>query len=334
PLAVVRLSQTNHRIHKVVTEYLPHRYSASRVLSRFLTTSEYDSLRPMQCQSGLLVVGSAALNVFDPTTQIARGLDLMVHTNFKEEVEDWLKSIGYNTLPSDPMDTDRPFPPREDDESPLREIRHFMRGDSLERSKHIYLFLTRNTPIEVVLTSDLKTRLRLTPPSIACNMHFLTANNAISLYPYSTFGEREALKISNDPGLRSSDFIRKYEHRGWTVTFASTATQRNNPKSDFFVPGQRHIGDEKSWITRCNTGEPLSELHPLHFTTSWELQYDPVYFETVTDFHLIEERPFKFTYVMAEDPNIDRVVNDVLRSENSLEDRDQLLKQALETHFG
>ncbi|TFK59344.1 hypothetical protein BDN72DRAFT_905941 [Pluteus cervinus] len=314
PLAVVRLSQTSHRIHKIVTEYLPHRYSAFRVLGRFLTSAEYDSLRSMQCRLGLLIVGSAALNVFDPTTQMARGLDLMVHMDFKEEVEGWLKSIGYDILKPQVQVSPRIYA-----YSPLCEILHFIRENGPEGYKReVYLFVTRNTPMEVILTFDL-----------TCNMHFLTGNDAVSLYPFSTFVEHKALRIYTDPGIASFYFTTMYELRGWTVIRSLTRTQRDNSKSDFFVPGQRYIGDKKSWIVPCTIGEPLPELHPLRFTNSWQLRFDHADGLTETSFELIRKDPFKFTYVMADDLNIQRVVDRVLPSGS-----DQLLKQALEKHFG
>jgi hypothetical protein len=101
-------------------------------------------------------------------------------------------------------------------------------------------------------------------------MNVLSYNKAYSLYPRTTFDERETLLTPRNPEHRDIRFhaIQKYRDRGWRVM--QQPSLRNEP---FYAFGSRWIGDRHSWVIDL---PPVPTVAPPPTPRSRPLADDPV----------------------------------------------------------
>ncbi|TFK58807.1 hypothetical protein BDN72DRAFT_781569, partial [Pluteus cervinus] len=249
-------------------------YPAASVMARFFSKSELRYLRALQSRRGWLIVGSAALNVLDFTTTPACELDLLVQKGDKTAIVSWLMCIGYDEGP-------RIWPPVlpatvvAPEVGPIYELIRLERPTATGKMQIIHLYLSHRNPIEAVLSfnlseydnHDLSTK-------ISCTMNFLTANDAVSLYPHSTFIQREGLCIENYRSRSTPRLLTSYLCRGWTIVHRPSFTDRTEPRSDYFSSKTwRFVGDNKCWVVPCYQGGRMEEVPIVDKQNGWQLRY-------------------------------------------------------------
>lgn len=119
-------------------------------------------------------------------------------------------------------------------------------------------------------------------------MNLISFENIYSLYPYTTFVERETLKIAYE-GDSQTRALRRYEKRGWkTLRLPPFQDQVGRRKWSPLCEGLRSIGDKYTLTIPLDTtgvdatspyfAEPLHDGVAAH---SWRLKY--VYVHKVCD---------------------------------------------------
>lgn len=71
-----------------------------RILERFFSVEEYLEMRELQKTYGLIISGSAALQLFEHKAFMDSDLDLYTSCSSGPNVIDWLEEIGYMFMPS------------------------------------------------------------------------------------------------------------------------------------------------------------------------------------------------------------------------------------------
>ena len=70
-------------------------FSIDKLLSPYFTPTEVTQFRELQSQTGTLISGSTALQLFDRVTYSESDLDLYVEHRFSRALAEWLLEIGY-----------------------------------------------------------------------------------------------------------------------------------------------------------------------------------------------------------------------------------------------
>ncbi|TFK66981.1 hypothetical protein BDN72DRAFT_741595, partial [Pluteus cervinus] len=182
PGDLLRLSRTSREHSCLIKEFVSTKYSVDTHLSRFFPGTLYPSFRSLQARTGLVIFGAVALDFFTRTIDTNAVLDLMVENYFSVDAAIWLKTRGFLLL--DDKDEDDgishfdDIPPgasdsygsNSDSQDLTPEIEKYSNG-----AFTIHLWIARHTTLEKVLGSNL-----------TCTMNFITANEAVCLYPQST----------------------------------------------------------------------------------------------------------------------------------------------------
>ena len=74
-------------------------FSIDKLLSPYFTPTEVTQFRELQSQTGTLISGSTALQLFDRVTYSESDLDLYVEHRFSRALAEWLLEIGYTYAP-------------------------------------------------------------------------------------------------------------------------------------------------------------------------------------------------------------------------------------------
>ncbi|PPQ66494.1 hypothetical protein CVT26_011182 [Gymnopilus dilepis] len=99
-------------------------------------------------------------------------------------------------------------------------------------------------------------------------MNFITADEAISVFPLSTLVHRLSYisRIREESDARSDGWMKKYEERGFVFVGPG-----NQHEARFFVKGHRHASDQHSWRIRfLHTGE-RSQYGPMIVAVGFEI---------------------------------------------------------------
>lgn len=266
-------------------------------LSPYFSAEQVRQLRGLQGLCGAVISGSSALQFFDRSVYPESDLDIYVPVGHVRFFCHWLLSCGYSHYPnsSQPRLWPRehrivlwaPFTtPPAYTMPPVDSVFDFRKDGLL-----IQVVSTRDTPIEAILNFHSSTCLSDFPEwlllakayLLACVMNLITYDGAYSLYPRSTFEDRESLIMSRNP-LRSSqsrdDARLKYMRRGWKMVYGSRELLESQDKTSLGFSGiTRHIGDSYTWTIPFDSAQidlPEFTLHKgkvisLVTANSWRL---------------------------------------------------------------
>ncbi|TFK73107.1 hypothetical protein BDN72DRAFT_956727 [Pluteus cervinus] len=261
---LLRLSRTNRHNHSFVIDYMRENYSVVKHLSRFFPGPMYDDFRELQARIGLVIFGSTALNFFTRTVDRSTALDVMIPLVFWGQFASWLQQNNYLMIEAVHR---RPLIMDEDDDLDLEdrvgppEIGMYANGEST-----INVWFAYHNTLERVIGANL-----------TCTMNFITANEAISLFPHSTFHLYQALRLRNNNNNTTNSFINTYVRRGWTVLDDIPLGDRATPASDFYTDheatGVRYVGDRKCWCIPCVPNDHVQETSTYRFMNSWCLDF-------------------------------------------------------------
>ncbi|TFK59252.1 hypothetical protein BDN72DRAFT_865310 [Pluteus cervinus] len=283
PGDLMRFSRTSSTHYAIVQIYKKTHYSVAKHLERFFPGNMYQQFRELQARTGALLFGSVAFDFFTRTINDESALDVMVTLLPYGEVAEWLQVRGYvfqnegqnsdddsdedELEYSDDVASDEEDDEEDDERSLPPEIGIFSNGNL-----SIHVWIARHTTLERVIGSNLNTE-----PKLACTMNCITANDAISLYPHSSFHERQALRLRNNDTVASDDFVEKYRQRGWTIVDDVDVVDRNTVESDFYTDddatGIRYFGDSKCWTIPCVKDDSLTQVALYHHINSWTLEF-------------------------------------------------------------
>ncbi|TFK58128.1 hypothetical protein BDN72DRAFT_907051 [Pluteus cervinus] len=232
----------------------------------------YDDFRSLQARTGAVIFGATALNVFTRTFNDKCVLDVMVTLLHYGELAVWLQ-LGHFVYVENAADDQE----EDDDDSEINsfhdddseyeepprppEIARFWNG-----AHTIHVWIARQATLEKVIGSNL-----------TCTMNFITANDAISLYPHSSFNLGQVLRIRDTNSEASNGFVDKYRRLGWLIVDDVPGNERAIPGDDFYADqdetGVRFVGDKKCWIIPCVPNNRLAERSLYRFINSWSLQF-------------------------------------------------------------
>ncbi|KAK7023594.1 hypothetical protein VNI00_016633 [Paramarasmius palmivorus] len=131
---------------------------------------------------------------------------------------------------------------------------------------------TDGTTVEIIRTVneaiDAVLALRTT-----LDMNFATHNEIISLYPRSSFVEKNAYYVNDPPDTPDASMI-QFSTQGWTFATMVSAVTALDPRNELSFK-TRHVGDRHCWIVRFDEylAAPANFISIL-FISSWHI-YSP-----------------------------------------------------------
>ncbi|KAK7021063.1 hypothetical protein VNI00_017552 [Paramarasmius palmivorus] len=267
-------------------------FSEKQLYKQFFTSDKIDCFRAVQYKTRALTTGDAVnfhlarlplqhtlLKMLVPTDGLLEMGTFLLSAEFR-----FVRASYYigNTFTADTSSsfaesfkndcTSRVVPLEEGNEDrPTGGIYTFQNSNGVS----VELTRTLNEPIDAILA------LRST-----LDMNFATHNEIISLYPRSSFVEKDAFYV-NEPEAFSVTTAEQYTAQGWTFTAMISAVTALDPDHELSFK-TRYVGDRHCWIVRFE--EPIQSDTParsskttifndLLFVTSWHT-YCPTPYST------------------------------------------------------
>jgi len=98
PMELHRYSQTSKTAYQAVI-YNWCAFKLEYILGAYFTSAQTLEFHRLQCETGMFISGSAALQFFDHTVYPGSNLDLYVKMWFHVPIAHWLEKIGYDYVP-------------------------------------------------------------------------------------------------------------------------------------------------------------------------------------------------------------------------------------------
>ncbi|KJA24232.1 hypothetical protein HYPSUDRAFT_86192 [Hypholoma sublateritium FD-334 SS-4] len=325
PADMLKYSWTCKTAHSTVQSYMRRAFSVDKLLSRYFKPLDIDQFRQLQCQTGTLISGSTALQLFDRAVYPESDLDLYVEYRFTRTIAAWLLHIGYTYAPrpeSENIQTIevnafRDYPPNRLNipENPSDDIFFRTFGDAFENyegSSAVFNFEKRSPYRKIQLITSMQPPLRtILSFHFTCVMNIITHDTAYSFFPWTTFEERCALMCKARNTKRDNAY-RKYTRRGWSFVtlndlllqkkddpFSSFAFAAQSASSMFHKPcitysSMRYVGDRWCWRIPISTGiEPRKGYIE---SNSWTMNFGNYSYPSL-HCKLLVSRKLKFCYL-------------------------------------
>ncbi|KAF8329031.1 hypothetical protein F5887DRAFT_895306 [Amanita rubescens] len=232
---ILVLERTSQRLRDLKDEYCQSVFKLTRVLMPFLS-SENDVQEFVKTMKGTdaLISGSTALQFFDRTYYQYADLDLYFEAKHLEVWKTQMIAFGYTLVPkigNNALDV----------VENIYEYPSFQQIEALETFKHrstakvVQLMATKASPIRAILDFH-----------STCVMNVITHARAYSLYPVSTFIQRETIVCGpiNKKALKALD---KYKKRGWLAVH-TILTENFQCAADELKMRTRWLGDSRCWM--------------------------------------------------------------------------------------
>ncbi|TFK64429.1 hypothetical protein BDN72DRAFT_901581 [Pluteus cervinus] len=302
-------------------------------LHRFFPGSLYDDFRLVQARTGAVIFGSVALDVFTRTYNDSSTLDITVTFLAYGELANWLEDHSYMyQKPRPGVDADDSNVVDAEDDDVCSDTDSSSNGTEayhppdvakyVNGIRIIHVWVARNTTLENVIGSNL-----------TCTMNFITANDAISLYPHSTFHLGQALRLRHIYGDPTDIFIDKYRGLGWSVIDEVPAADRARKHDDFYAvqdrSGVRFVGDSKCWILPCVPSSRLLEFTLFRHINSWNIEFTPR--GACSRFTVVKSEDLRERYLVSQDRELGHFIRKAI-----YDTRDQIHDRAvlyIQEHF-
>ncbi|PPQ74738.1 hypothetical protein CVT26_005070 [Gymnopilus dilepis] len=245
-VTLIALSKTSKALRRLFICYAQARWDpAKRYRSWFSDVLEF---RRVLKRSGAVVSGSFALQYFDRTFYAESDMDLFVRIGGVGPLCDFVRSQGYGSVGYN-LDYDECAAEGgahiikaalniTSYEDPLLGVYTFKKFVAWPSGRvdmlQIQVVVVDTEPVEHILFDFHSTAV----------MNFLTADNAIAVFPFSTFVQRVSYisKIRVESSQRTEKWISKYEERGFKMVGAHNPEEAKGVASVF-----RYPGDSMSW---------------------------------------------------------------------------------------
>ncbi|TFK60845.1 hypothetical protein BDN72DRAFT_904625 [Pluteus cervinus] len=321
---LLRFSRTNKYYNHYLNTYMKAHWSIRKHLEPIFPGLLYDEFRALQAKSGLVIFGSSVLNFFARTIDPDALTDMMVTLPASGEVINWFESRGYRRVVDKRAEEDEGGDEDSDSfESDSDDERRGRTPDIVRYSdgtKTVHIWIAHHCTLDYVVGSNL-----------TATMNFITANDAVSLYPHSTLDTKVAVRIRNHDNALSDAFVLKYRSLGWNVLDYIMGCDRATPRSDFYadydITGIRFVGDGKCWTLPCVPDSPIPEMGLTHFMNSWCLEFTPE--GTYTRFHVLQSPELRDRYLVAQNTDLQQYIRRVINDR-----RDSLVQYKLHSFFG
>ncbi|KAI0076966.1 hypothetical protein K474DRAFT_1754359 [Panus rudis PR-1116 ss-1] len=304
PSTLIRFRATCYRAYLIVNNYIQRKHRIDRLLGRFF--DDPLGFRNMQARTATLISGSIALQFFNKKYYEDSDMDLYVPMRYREEVGDYLTSVGYCYTPRWNQQKHSTFHDAVWDRSVVNATGNYiMRGvagvfDFIKKGADgkelkVQLIVAAHCPLEIVLYFH-----------STCVMNVISHEAAYCLYPEATLEYRWSLLCATN-GPRQDHALDKYELRGWFIVceiYSSKAKKLFQAPTDSLgnkPPRTRWIGDGFCWtIPLDTTGIPRKFLEPSPRSSG--LTRDPV---TANSWSIIidndsQHASMKFTRVLTD----------------------------------
>ncbi|PPQ97600.1 LOW QUALITY PROTEIN: hypothetical protein CVT26_002399 [Gymnopilus dilepis] len=262
-LSLVSLSRTSKTLHAIYRWFAEKAWDPNWRYRQYF--AHVHAFRRLLRRCDALVSGSFALQYFERKRYINSDMDIYLRTGGVIEMCDWLKKEGYRCTDrgaaygqaSRTQHVIRAVTSRGPEHGPLLGVYSFQRmvatiEGHVEVMK-IQLIVVDTSPIEHILfefhSSERPWRgIRTLADSIvlvltAAVMNFLSADEAISIFPMTTFEDRTSfVSHLRSTAERHCAWKRKYRKRGFDIV----ADQKSRSVSRL-VLGCRTVGDRHCW---------------------------------------------------------------------------------------
>ncbi|KAF8333315.1 hypothetical protein F5887DRAFT_922077 [Amanita rubescens] len=244
---IFRLSKTCHHLHDLTESYWSSQISLSRILEPYIgNENEIELFRGMMRKTGAVISGSTALQAFARVQYDDSDLDLYVDRSRTGPVRTFLTILGYARLElsrgtNDSLEEGDGYPGKTE----INSVDTYVKKGC---DRIIQLIGTERDPVFAILQFH-----------STCVMNIITHKTAYSLYPFSTFCERNTL-VCGPTTTKIVAALDKYHKRGWkTVSNITVDALFQEPITELIVK-QRRIGDVHCWYrdldpTNSNSSE-------------------------------------------------------------------------------
>ncbi|TFK61793.1 hypothetical protein BDN72DRAFT_903786 [Pluteus cervinus] len=249
PVDLYHLQLTCFRLNAIIINFNSRAYHLEDVLSPFFEKDEYTDFREMQKSTNAFISGSTALQFFSREVFEGCDLDLYVEKGQETALVDWLQSIHYKLVQLIGLTEE--------------EMEQVEEPPSLFYSPYViqFLKLIRGEKRIEVMVIDRSPLFAIFHFALTCVHNFITYEGAMSLYPYSTFHDRQALFLPHVLGERDGVFCQKYERRGWEICDAPGMVHHMSSSVD------RQVGDSYCWY------QPISSKSDTLQKLSWRVNW-------------------------------------------------------------
>ncbi|KAF8333776.1 hypothetical protein F5887DRAFT_921751 [Amanita rubescens] len=232
---ILVLEGTSRRMKELKDQYCRSIFSLSKVVTPFLETdSDMLKFENLMKKTNAVISGSTALQFFDRTFYPNADLDLYFESKHLDAWKAQVIAFGYVRVPKDEKK-----PTIEDDGG----YPGFAEIETLETFSHkvtkkvIQLMATKALPIRAILDYH-----------STCVMNMITHDCAYSLYPVSTFIQRETV-VCGPMNKKALTALEKYKRRGWTAVHA-IRTENFQCAADELKMRRRRLGDDRCWMMK------------------------------------------------------------------------------------
>ncbi|KAJ7830875.1 hypothetical protein B0H14DRAFT_2365524 [Mycena olivaceomarginata] len=212
PLDRIRLSHTSRSWRAAFEPY--HLHLLSKLLLRFFPASSPAEFRALQKETGMVISGSAAIQVLENEIWEESDLDLYVEHPNLGRVADFVLSNGYIFRPSE-----KQIEQADGETLSFEEAYETEMPDSyvFGNIAAVYTFLWGERKVQIISTHCPVLKLILGFHSTVV-MNLITHSTIYSLYPHATFQSGLNLHLMCD-GRESDQHVarEKYDRRGWTT---------------------------------------------------------------------------------------------------------------------
>lgn len=134
-------------------------------------------------------------------------------------------------------------------------------------------------------------------------MNILTYDTAYSIFPRAIFEDRIGLALlCSEPSCNESA-LRKYQHRGWTISQHVSNAELGAP-TFVFAPKLRYVGDALCWkIPILPTFHPEQPCCYDIKSNSWTMCYNSRLTLTMT-YKVVASPRLQFSYLIESDENL------------------------------
>ncbi|KAF5315275.1 hypothetical protein D9619_007568 [Psilocybe cf. subviscida] len=305
---IIRFGRTCSNAHVAVQSYIKRRFKLSDVLARFFKEqTQVEELRTLMSNTGMVISGSAALQLFQRNLYADSDLDLYTPLHNAQQIADWLISKGYTFVPSvqslPTVETAISEAVSRHTTPPLIGATPSTRRGYL-RAACILDFRATNPVRKIQLIASVRSVLELILGfHSTCVMNFITHEKAYCLFPRATLVERRALTYLNRTiGHESNrNAYVKWTARGFQLGDCLTQAEFDDPGSAF-APGMRFVGDSKRLVFPIHflredfTGQKEGTVEVNSFALEYNGTLEPVF----NSCHVNLEG-LRYPYVLTED---------------------------------
>ncbi|PPQ74440.1 hypothetical protein CVT26_001421 [Gymnopilus dilepis] len=245
-ISLMTLSKCSKVLRRLFICYAQAKWDPAKRYRRWF--SDVLEFRRVLRRSGAVISGSFALQYFDRSFYAESDMDLFVRIGGVGPLCEFIRSQGYASI-GHHQDYDECVAEGgahiikaalniSSFEDPLLGVYTFqkfvVRASGRVDVLQVQVVVVDTEPIEHILFDFHSTAV----------MNFLTADNAISVFPLSTFVHRVSYisKIRTESTRRTEAWISKYEARGFKVVGSC-----NSEEAQHVVSGFRYAGDCMSW---------------------------------------------------------------------------------------